>query len=52
MNGPLFAAFAIAVGAVWLVLMLLPGIGHPPVSRDENDKEETTPEKNENDPTS
>ncbi|HET6369871.1 MAG TPA: hypothetical protein VFG95_01655 [Nitrospiria bacterium] len=52
MNGPLFAAFAIAVGAVWLILMLLPGIGHPPVSGDKKDKEETSPDKNEGNPTS
>jgi hypothetical protein len=51
MNGPLFAAFAIAVGAVWLILMLLPGMSHPPVSRKKNEKEETTPEKKEDNPT-
>jgi tryptophan-rich sensory protein len=52
MNGPLFAAFSIAIGAVWVILMFLPGIGHPPVSREKNESEETAKDKKKDDPAS
>jgi len=47
LNGPLFAAFFISIVALWVVLMALPGIGHPPIfpKKEDPPKEDEISEK-------
>jgi predicted amidophosphoribosyltransferase len=38
MGSPLFIAFALALGALWVLFMALPGLSHPPVSKSEREE--------------